>query len=160
MELKPITAVVVLLLVVASLLVSGCTTSTTQNISTGQQTVNSASAKEQVSAVNVTVPQQIGLQTPKTGYKFVGFNVTTKDISANPGQSDAAYWTLRDTSGHVYTYSDNATYDMANVGKLPILKMYPGDTVSGIIIFEVPQNATLKSLTYNGYASQNVIITL
>ena len=158
MQLKSITAITVLLLVVASLSVAGCTQTTTQTPGSGQQTVTATSGKEQVSAIKVTVPQKIGLQTPKTGYKFVGFNVTIKDIAADPGQSDAGYWTLRDTAGHVYTYSDNATYDMANVDKLPIMKMQPGDSVSGIIIYEMPQNATLKSLTYDHY--DRVIIPL
>ncbi len=158
MKLKPITAIAVLLLViVASLSVAGCT-ETTQPYSnpsaqaTATPTVTaiptSAVVLEQVSAVKVMVPQQIGIYAPKAGNKFVGFNVTIKNIAADVSNSNPFNWQLRDTTGNIYA-PGIATYSDA-INGLKNLNTQPGDKVSGVIVFEVPQNATLKSLTYNG----------
>jgi uncharacterized protein YceK len=101
----------------------------------------------QISAAATTVPQQISTYTPKTGYKFVGFNCTVKNINAAPNQeTSAGYWYLRDTTGHVYDIA-NATFALANI--FDTVRTQPGDVVNGVIVFEVPQNAQLKSLTYD-----------
>jgi uncharacterized protein YceK len=115
MHLKPRTGIIVLLLVVASLFVSGCTQTTTQNASSPSPTQSPAASGQtttqatatvgnsnitliiedpaeevinhmQVSANATTVPQQILTDTPKSGYEFVGFNCTVKNIDAAPNQ--------------------------------------------------------------------------
>ncbi|MGA7075581.1 MAG: hypothetical protein WBZ42_03410, partial [Halobacteriota archaeon] len=87
-----------------------------------------------VSAVKVTVPQIIGsgFTKPKTGYEFVGFNVTT---------SDHTNWQLRDTTGNIYELITYITPVDDEGTPIP-------DTI--ILMFEVPQDATLSVLTYNG----------
>ena len=100
----------------------------------------------QVSANATTVPQQILTDTPKAGYKFVGFNCTVKNIDVTPNQeTSGGYWHLRDTTGHVYDTAD-ATFGLTN--SFGTVRTQPGDVVNGLIVFEVPQNAQLKSLTY------------
>ena len=165
MQLKSITVITILLLVVASLLVAGCTTSTTSNTNqtpsatTSQQVVATATptVREQVSAVNVTVPQQIGTYAPKAGNNFVAYNVTIRNIDVPKSTSNPENFKLRDTEGNIYRPA-TATY-ASSINGLENVNTQPGDKVSGIIVYEVPQNATLKSLTYNsGY--QNTTITL
>jgi hypothetical protein len=144
MLLKPITAIVVLSLVVASLLVAGCTTTTTQSsptasqqvvvtVTTGGVVATPTATVGGVSAVKVTVPQIIGsgFTKPKTGYEFVGFNVTT---------SDQTNWQLRDTTGNIYEVISYVTPIDDEGTPIP-------NTI--ILMFEVPQNATLSALTYN-----------
>ena len=156
MQLKPITAIIVLLLLVASLSVAGCTQTTTQTTSSptaSQKSVVTATPtpRETVSAAMVTVPQQVSTQfttyAPNASHKFVGFNVTINNIAAQISNSNPYNWQLRDTSGNIYEPSI-ATYAITN--GLKNVNTQPGDKVSGIIVFEVPQDATLKSLTYNG----------
>jgi len=164
MQLKPITAIIVLSLVVASLLVSGCTSTPTptsgpSTVGPAKETVTAipANVREQVSAINVTLPQQIGPYAPKADYKFVGFNVTIKNINVNSSSVNAGDWTLRDTEGNIYQ-TTIATYSTA-INGLKNVYTQPGDNVSGIIVYEVPQNVTLKSLTYySGY--QRTILPL
>jgi Domain of unknown function (DUF4352) len=164
MKLKPITAIAVLLLVVASLLVAGCTQTTTPtNTPTASQQVvvtatPTTTAREQVSAVKVTVPQQIGKYAPNASNKFVAYNVTIRNIDVDMSSSNPFNFQLRDTEGNIYQPS-TATFDNSFNAGLKNMNTQPGDKVSGIIVFEVRQNATLKSLTYfSGY--QRTIITL
>jgi hypothetical protein len=101
----------------------------------------------QVSATGTTVPQQISIYAPKTGYKFVGFNCTVKNINAIPSQyTSSGYWSLRDTAGNVYDPA-TATFSLPNLFRT--VNTQPGDVINGVIVFEVLQNAQLKSLTYD-----------
>lgn len=151
MQFKSITAITVLLLVVASLLVSGCTQTTTKTTSSPTATASQKSVatvtptpRETVSAAAVTLPQQIGTYAhPKTGYKFVGYNVTINNIAAEISNSNPANWQLRDTAGNIYAPAI-ATYSDA-INGLDNVNTQPGDKVSGIIVFEV----RLKMLRLN-----------
>lgn len=168
MRIKFVTVIAVLLLLVASLSVAGCTTSTTSTTNNTNQTPSAPpsqqvvatatpTVREQVSAVKVTVPQQIGTYTPKAGNNFVAYNVTIRNIDVPKSSSNPENFKLRDTEENIYRPA-TATYD-SSINGLDNVNTQPGDKVSGIIVYEVPQNATLKSLTYNsGY--QNTIITL
>jgi Domain of unknown function (DUF4352) len=170
MKLKLIAAIAVLLLVVASLLVAGCTTgnpSSTSNPTDVQGKVNSPQATAvptanndaqiRLSATQATVPQQIGTYTPKAGYKFVAFNVTIKNIAAPKYYTNAYDWQLRDTAGGVYKPA-TPTYS-SEIEGLDGTNTIPGDVVSGLIVYEVPQNATLKSITWSG-GLNNVILNI
>jgi hypothetical protein len=144
MQLKQITAVAVLLLMVASLLVSGCTT--TQN--TAQ---NAAQGTMSVKVTQVPAPATIGspyVYAPKHGYKFVMFNTTVTNINANSRNVHTLFFTLHDSNNNAYSVSQ-ATNDKSIAGFPNNVVTQPGDKVNGLLVFEVPQNATLKSLTYN-----------
>ena len=106
--------------------------------------------RETVSAAIVTVPQQVSTQfktyAPQAGDKFVGFNVTINNIAAEISNSNPHNWQLPDTSGNIYDTS-TATFALPNLFRT--VNTQPGDVINGIIVFEVPQNAQLKSLTYD-----------
>jgi len=118
---------------------------------TGCTTTQDANAMNVTAVKAVQVPQHWGSglyagENPKPGNKFVGYNVTVKNVNAKDRSVGFNFWELRDTSGGVYQYGGQ---NMANFTMFTGHRTEPGDIVSGTLIFEVPKNATLKSLTYN-----------
>jgi hypothetical protein len=147
--------VIIALVILLSISITGCTTNTSpQAQATAAPTAvptaePTQSAAVLVSAKQVTVPQAIGTWTPKTGYKFVGFCCTVTNVAA--GQKflvSMPQWQLRDTKGGVYAPT-TASYS-SDIGGMELTWTQPGDVVSGTIVYEVPQNAQLKSITYTG----------
>jgi hypothetical protein len=156
MKLKPITAIAVLVLVVAFLSVAGCTTQQ-QTTQSGNATP-ATTADMSVAAKVVQTPQQIGGETPRPGYKFVAYNCTVKNINAQNRPIAPNYWSLMDTGGRVYNISGLTIVQSLNpFGGTS--HSQPRDVISGPVFFEVPQNATLKSLTYND-GSTNIVTTI
>src|SRR5665647_842277 len=133
MQLKSLTAITVLLLVVASLLVAGCTTSTTT---------------KDTNALNMTykavkVPQKYGSgtyagETAKSRYKFIGYNVTVKNVNAKDRGFAYNDWELRDTQGGVYQADGRS--GMVGFNTISYIRTEPGDVVNGTLVYEVPQN--------------------
>jgi Domain of unknown function (DUF4352) len=154
MQLKPITVITVLMLVVASLLVSGCTTSTSDNNAQVGSIGNASAGNSapQSGAMVVTANKMGTPDTPyyksKTGYTFVTFNCSVTNVNSKDRTISLGNWKLRDSAGGVYGYS-SATVASSLPYFDTIFNTQPGDIVKGIVIFEVPQNATLKSLTYD-----------
>jgi len=119
---------------------------------TGCTTTQDASAMNVTAVKTVKVPQHWGSglyagENPTPGNKFVGYNVTLKNVNAKDRSVGFNFWELRDTSGGVYQYGGQTS--MTNITTFGSYRTEPGDIVSGTLIFEVPKNATLKSLTYN-----------
>lgn len=146
MQFKPITVIVVLSLVVASLLVSGCTSSTTSNTST--------SGNVDVKVISVTAPATIGI--PKQGYKFVTYNATVTNTNAPSRQVNVTFFTLLDSNNNKYNVSQ-AMNNRSIAGFPNGVVTNPGDKVSGLLVFEVPQNATPANLVYNDCGLQATV---
>jgi len=114
-----------------------------------------------VTAKTTTLPSINGTnQAPKAGYKYVGYNCTVKNIDATDSRGISyMFWILRDTEGSVYT----PLWFGGDVQRLTLMdgvsRSQPGDVVKGNVIFEVPKNATLKSLTYDDSHSK-IVVTL
>lgn len=155
---------VLLLMVVAA---SGCTNSVNQ-----QQQQASAPANNQptvaVTATYLGEPKSIPATfnrsplTPAAGYKFVRFAVYCENLNARSGSLASSMCspnslTLRDTDGNLYRFDSIATFgsqDQQVNGRMlkPLavqLNTQQGDKVSGIVVFQIPQSATPKSLTYD-----------
>jgi len=149
MQFKPITAIIVLLLVVASLLVSGCTT--TNNTATNEPTTSDMS----VTVKSVALSQQDQLAANKPGYKFVAYNCTVNNTGTKSRPVGYNSWELRDMQGGVYApalatnVSGTVWSRITNGNWWNPTTSNPRDVLRGIVVFEVPQNATLTSLTYN-----------
>ena len=162
---KP-TKALLLVLISAILLISvtGCTQqSSTSSIGNSNATalgnVSEGGSNQVVNgliatATQVAVPSSEN-NTPKLG-KFVAFNCTVKNVNANSRYVGTEYWTLRDTSGAVY-YPAGISYTANKFGPATT---NPGDVVNGIVIYDIPQNAQLASLTYNDYAFSKITLTL
>ena len=140
MRIKPTTALAVLLLVVASLLVTGCTTSTTSSNSTPGLDITAKQLPSNYQAAQVP--------TPSAGNKYVMFNLTVKNVNEKDGNIDAYAFKLRDTGGNVY----GRTWFLGGLGGPTqfdsMSHTQSGDKVSGVMAFEVPQTAKLSNLTY------------
>lgn len=145
MQFKPIiTAILVLLLLVAA---SGCTTKETTKNESGSSTGNSN--------VDVTINSNHTSQSTKTGYQYLIFDVTVKNLNekdldiGNPN-----YFKLTTADGSVYEYSylsslSNAISSVSHTN--------PGEKVTGAVAFEIPKNAQPTKLQYNDYSNQVVI---
>jgi len=171
MQFKPITAIIVLSLVVASLLVSGCTRN--------EQTVQvSATSTPSGKTTVIVITKYLGtmdsyntkhggpLITPTPGYKLVKYAVYVENINARDMQlGNPNFIKLRDTAGNIYSYDSIATYNLDTQqvngtkldGLMDELNTQPGDKLSGFIVFQIPTSATPKSLTYDDYTNRITI---
>ncbi|MGZ4947204.1 MAG: DUF4352 domain-containing protein [Halobacteriota archaeon] len=144
-------AVAVFIILIASLSVAGCTTSTT----------NSAQGTVGLKATPVTAPQAIGSSygytyTPKQGYKFVMYNVTVTNEDSKSQNAHTMFFTAHDTNNNTYGISQ-ATNDKSIAGFPNNVMTNPGDKVSGLLVFEIPKNATLVNMAYkDDYSSVTV----
>jgi predicted small secreted protein len=152
MQLKPIAVITVLLLV--SLSIAGCIT--TQN-TTMRGIPSTKLGYIGVNVTQVPAPASIGssslFNTPEAGYRFVFFNATVTNINAagSVGRGRTVspdYFTLHDSNGYAYSVSPLVS-DLHIAGFPPTIITHPGDKVSGLLPFEVPQNAKLVNLVYN-----------
>jgi len=153
--LKKVVAIIALLMT-ASLSIAGCTSQQQTTKSVGNATQENAAMS--VSVKPVTLSQQISTETPRPGYEFVAYNCAVKNINAQNRPIAPNYWSLMDTGGRVYNISGLTIVQSLNpFGGTS--HSQPGDVISGPVFFEVPQNATLKSLTYND-GSTTIVTTL
>jgi len=154
--IKKVVAIIVFVMVVSSSIV-GCTSQqqTTQTIGNATAATNADMA---VAVKPVTLSQQIGTETPRPGYKFVAYDCTVKNINAQGRAVAINYFTLEDTQGKVYNFSGLSSDPSINNFKWSSHSQ-PGDTLGGVVVFEVPRNATLASLTYFD-GSTKVLTTL
>jgi len=155
MQLKPITAIVVLLLLVASLSVAGCTTTNTTTNTNKEDTVN-------VTAKAVQSPQQFNFSTPRPGNKYVQYNVTFTNINAQNNQVSGYFsFALLDANNNVYNVVQGIqSNSLPQAFPLGYTTTQPGDKVTGRLIYEVPQNAKLVTLRYHDYSGFNVTVPL
>ena len=110
MQLKPIAAIIVFLLVVVSLSIAGCTSTQNSTQNQGNPTATLSNSIS-ISAQAVQSPQQIGNSSifgiPKSGDEFVMYNVTLTNINAVDGPATtASKFTVQDTNNNSYGVSD------------------------------------------------------
>lgn len=134
--------------------ITGCTTQeTTSNVGNASSGGGSGSSQAiSVTATQTTVPS-FQSYTPKAGMKYVAYDATVKNINAKSRYIGPSNFQLRNASGGVYTVA-MPTYASDNPKELKGINSQPGDVDNGIIIFEVPQNVQLTSLTYDDGTSK------
>jgi hypothetical protein len=169
MQLKPIAAIIVLSLVVASLLVAGCTvnvpsTSTpTPTVKATLAATPAASAASYALKVNsMTTSSQlknpVGGSTPSPGKTYAVFDVTvTNKNKNNLYMGSPLDFQLTTSDGTVYPYS-SASYWLDDY--ITGLITNPGERVTGKIAFEIPQSAKPTKLTYSDLTNGVVITNL
>ena len=164
--------VIIILVVIASLSIAGCTTS--KNEQTVQSSSNTPTSSQNTPTVSVTatylgsensLTSSYGTPTAAaSGYKFVKYAVYFENINAKDMQmGNALFFTLRDTEGNIYSY-DSFMFSVQQrvdgvilTGVTPQMNTQPGDKYSGLIIFQIPTSATPKSLTYDDYTNRITI---
>jgi hypothetical protein len=174
MQLKPITTIIVLVL--ASLLVSGCTSSrneqtiqsSSSNIPTSDQNTPTVSVTATYLGSANSLSSNYGTATtPASGYKFVKYALHFQNINAKGTDADMGNpysLRLRDTAGNIYS-SDSYTFSLAKQqvsgkmleGLTVQMATQPGDKYSGLVVFQIPTSATPKSLTYDDYTNRITI---
>jgi hypothetical protein len=97
-----------------------------------------------------------GTLTATTSGSFVLVDLTVLDRGSAPLVLDAADFTLYDSKGNLYTVNENATniasLSTANRKNLLTEPLQPGLSRDGIIVFEVPKDASGFTLRVaNGY---------
>jgi hypothetical protein len=146
MRLKPITVIV-------SLSIAGCTSSTTNT---------NPENKVNVTAKSVQSPQQFNVSTPSPGNKYVLYNVTFTNTNA-PNTRVSGYFSfaLLDANNNVYAVNQliQSRY-LSQAFPYGSTTTQPGDKVSGRLVYEVPQNATLVALRYHDDSGFNVTVKL
>ena len=151
MQPKPIAAIVILSLVVASLLASGCTSNQTNQAQNAQVSV---SAQYQGS-YTPTLPDT---PDPLSGYQYVKFYVTVKNLN----ETGVNY--LGDPFDFIVVDTNNQSYNATAITTDPsdaikvIRNSRPGDTTAGSLAFEVKQGFTPQKLVYND-GFNNVTVT-
>jgi hypothetical protein len=125
--------------------VVGCTNTTTQQLNKSTESAPATNSGIEVTVKAVQSPNQIGTEAPRSGYRFVVYNTTVKNVNAPNRVITRNYFSLQDTQGRNYNMSGlSDTLGPFNWSS----HSQPGDKLGGIVVFEVPQNATPKSLTY------------
>ena len=161
MKFKSITALVVLLLVGASVFITGCTSPTSQQQTTSSTTSVvttgiATTADLMITAQPVQLSPKVQNASQKVGFKYVAYNCTVKNVGTIERHAATNAWTLRDTQGGVY---DNVL-GVQNLTKPwnPSGQVLPGDTIYGVVVFEVPANVQqFKSITYHDVYTDNGI---
>ena len=148
MQLKPITAIIVLLLVVTSLLVAGCATSNTTP-STPTPTVDRLTMTAYRVDLN-TVPI-VSVFHPAAGNEYAIYYCKINNTNAGNYGMSYAFFKLRDSNGN--TYSPKSEQIM-QAGDFPAYYVSAnGDSVAGYVLFEVHAGSQFKTISYqnNGY---------
>jgi hypothetical protein len=161
---KLIAVLTALLLIVAT---SACVTTTkTGEIHVETDTASSQTAQNATEpAINVTVSSLGETDTltlngvptsPPPGYKFVEYATYFQNINVTKiDMGNPYYFKLLDTRGKLYTF-DPLTFGVKQtvkgktLGGLSVkVNTRPGDTHSGIIVFQIPRTTEPKMLIYN-----------
>ncbi len=162
-------AVIIVLGMVATLSVAGCTSSNNSPSPSAQATSSAVStsvtgnASASREAVDISVryvgsPQSIGPlnATPADGYKWVVYNVTIKDINVtNYTVMDSNFMLNLSNGNHSNPYYIVNYTEALGANNRTLVHMYtiqPGETASGAIVFAVPTNVSPTTITYrNAY---------
>jgi hypothetical protein len=133
---------------------TGCVTSnTTQNSSGG----GAGQAGVGVKINSQTTSSQLGsgdiVSTPKAGYQYLVFNVTVTNLNKNDWDiGNPYYFKLSTSDGTAYTYSSASYYTGNELNS--VSHTNPGEKVSGLVAFEIPQSVKATQLVYNDYVNQ------
>ncbi|MFI0348918.1 DUF4352 domain-containing protein [Actinomadura sp. 9N407] len=93
--------------------------------------------------------------------QFVFVYVTVKNIGDDSRTFMSANQTLYDTGGRKFEADGEATFVMAEESKAFIEDINPGNSVKGILIFDVPKGVKLKSVKlHDSMFSGGVIVPL
>ncbi len=138
---------IVIFALILTVFIAGCTS--TQNQSNPNGTLTNSIG---ISAKAIPSPQQFDGSplTPSPGNKYVLYNVTLTNTNAQDRQVSPLFFALHDASNNVYNIQEliQSRY-LSQAFPSGYTMTQPGDKVSGRIVFEVPQNVKLVTMTYD-----------
>ncbi len=156
---------IIALLVIVTTLASGCTSPTTTTASPSPVASVSASILPstnqsgrfsfsfQQRSDNANVGQ--GVSSPSSGNRYCVYYATAKNVNAPSSGINVRSFKLVDTAGKSYDI-DYAT-SLSTGAFQGASNWKPGDSVSGIIAFLIPQTAQPKSIVYNDFVLNTTI---
>jgi len=114
-----------------------------------------------ISAKAEESPQEFNISTPNPGNNYVVYNVTVTNRYVEDKSIYQDYFTLLDNNNNVYGVDEliQGNY-LSNAFPYNPVVTQPGDKVTGLIVFEVPQNATFVTLRYNDLLGVNIRVKL
>ena len=135
---------------------TGCTSSTAkENVTQSIGSVSTASSRHSVALTRLSDDYLAGKfsTVPSQGNKFVFFNTTVTNKNAKDTTISAYNFKLRDAQGNVY---DRQWLTFTGGVKQfdSLSNTQPGDKYSGVLVFDVPTTANLKTLTYDDSDTQ------
>jgi hypothetical protein len=142
-------------LLIVTVLVSGCTSPTTSPSSPSPTPLASGSITPSTSErFNFSFQQRgdnsnvgQGVPTPSPGKKYCVYYAMARNVNAPASGINVHSFKLVDTAGKSYNV-DYAT-SLSKGAFQGASNWKPGDSVSGIIAFLIPQTAQPKSIVYN-----------
>jgi hypothetical protein len=128
---------------------------------TSNATSNATQAAAQTGQINIhatstLAPAQVGSFVPRQGNQYVFYNVTLDNVNATSRPASLLFFAAHDTANNTYG-TDPATFDPSIHGFPAATLTRPGDVVNGVVVFQVPQNTTVTTLTYNDRFSEETI---
>jgi hypothetical protein len=149
----------VVLLLVASLLVAGCSDNTKQTTSNAGN--NAAVALAVNSLTTYSKLSKYPFETtPAPGHNYVVIDLTLTNLNKNDlYMGNALYFKLSTSDGTAYSYS-SWTYLLSNPIGAGVSHTNPGEKVTGQIAFEIPQSVRATSLTYGDGFNPSVTTNL
>jgi Domain of unknown function (DUF4352) len=152
MQTKSITAITVLLLVVTSLSIAGCTVilPESQNAPHNATTTVVSSGNIAVSVQALGERQHYSLSqlvsySAQQGSKLAVYNISITNLDGARQAGNTTFFTLTAGNGTIY---------QAVLNTLQPRVIGIGETLQGQLVFEIPQNATATTLTYNDEMDQ------
>lgn len=157
-----VAAVIVALLLIS---ITGCTESqnTTQSVSSTPTQGQGQSQGQSTQDMSVTIKpmgttMQIGsYDTPKAGDVFVQYMATVKDNKVDSLDVSPIYFSLQASNGVIYDI-DGATYS-SEIHGFESVKLVPGGSQSGILVFQIPQNVKPVAVLYKDFFGAHKITT-
>jgi Domain of unknown function (DUF4352) len=154
MQLQPITAIVVLLFLVASLLIAGCITNTTSSSSTPTPSAAAPAAGDRLTMtayrVDLSTVPIVSVFHPSAGNEYAIYYCKINNINADNYGMSYAFFKLRDSNGN--TYSPKSEQIM-QAGDFPAYYVSTnGDSVAGYVLFEVQAGSQFKTISYQNNA--------
>lgn len=154
----------VMLIVIVVLAVAGCITPITNQTSSPIVTSPSAVPIQitgntwlehlptnhgmRVGVSAIRLPDQIGTQEPRPNFRFVAYNCTVQNVNASDRPVAITYFTAQDTHGSSYN-SSGLSNDRTTSSFRGSADSQPGNTFGGIVVFEVPRDVSVLSITYS-----------
>jgi hypothetical protein len=152
-------AVLIVLVIIASLSVAGCSDNKKQNSpNTGNNaavalTVNSVTTYNKLSKYPFET-------TPTPGHNYVVVDLTLTNLNKNDlYMGNALNFKLSTSDGTAYSYS-SWTYLLNNAIGSGVFHTNPGEKVTGQIAFEIPQSTHATQLTYGDGFNPSVTTNL
>jgi len=152
-------AVFVVLVIIASLSIAGCSDNKKQ---TGPNTGNNAVVALTVNSVTTysKLSKNSFETTPTPGHTYVVVDLTLTNLNKNDlFMGNALDFKLSTSDGTAYSYS-SWTYLLNNAIGTGVFHTNPGEKVTGQIAFEIPQSAKATALTYGDGLNPSVTTNL